>query len=184
MSAAGTKYRPGIVFSSLAATSFFSRTAISLPSVIVAPFLFGCFPIFLAHLDRSGLVTLGARQEEREDSIAVLRLDAVGVDLDRHRHRAIEPPREPLAAMHRGLLGIGYRFHPGEPQGAALHLHDEIVPFDARDFGNDDKVVAFAKYIHRRIGAGARRSSVQPAAGAKGVERVLKGRQRVERVGV
>src|SRR5580704_12645680 len=125
MSAAGMKYRPGTVFSALAASSFFSRTAISLVSAIVVPFGFGCL-VMSGHLDRFRLLALGAGQEQSQDPVAIFGLDAVRIDLDRHGHGTVEPAREPLTAMHRGLLRIGDRLDAGEAQRAALHLHVEV----------------------------------------------------------
>ena len=60
-----------------------------------------------------GLRALGLRQEEREDAVAIFRLDAVRIDLDRQGQRPIEPAGEPLPAVHGGLLGKVDRLRAG-----------------------------------------------------------------------
>jgi hypothetical protein len=53
---------------------------------------------------------------------------------------------------------------------------------DARDFGDDDEVIALAEHVHRRVGAAAARARVKPTALAVRVQRLLETRKRVERI--
>src|ERR1700748_1864931 len=86
ISAAGTKYRPGVVFSSLVASSCFSRTARFCPPDILSSKLL----VVSVDADGTGLVSLGSRQKHRQDPIAAFGLDAVRVHFNRQGHGAIE----------------------------------------------------------------------------------------------
>src|ERR1700749_3867058 len=142
-----------MVFSPFATSSFFSRTLSSCLSAMVLSLLaLGCADIS-GHLDRLRLVAFGPPQKQSEDSLTVFGLDAVGIDLDRHRHRPVEPAGQALAAMQRRLLRIADCFPAGQSNGAAFHLHVEIRLLHPRKLRDDYEVVALAEHVDRWIGA-------------------------------
>ena len=58
--------------------------------------------------DRDGtrLIALCARDEQGKHAVAIFRFDAIGVDRNGKRQRAIEITRDPLAPMDADILGI------------------------------------------------------------------------------
>src|SRR6516165_4004768 len=151
-----------MVFSSLATSSFFSRTLNSCFSAMGVPFLaFGC-AVISSHLDRLRLVSLGARQEQGQDAVTVFGLDAFGIYFDRNGHRPVDPAGKPLAAMQRRLVGITDGFLAGQSDGAALHLHVEIGLLHARKLDDDDEVIALSEHVDRRKGAAAAQARIKP----------------------
>jgi|SRR6185437_14866744 len=73
-------------------------------------------------IDRLRLVALRSSKEQRQDAVAALRFDAVGVDLDRHGQRPVEGTRRALATMKahrvrildRRLARAAYRVSPDQ----------------------------------------------------------------------
>src|SRR5689334_15224109 len=121
-----------MVFSPLETSSFFSWACSSCTKVAS-----------LCSVDRDAarLVALGARQVERQQAVAILRLDAVGVDLDRERDGAIELAAAALAAMHaRLLVGAADPLGAGDAQRGALDLDLEVRALHARHLGEHDDV--------------------------------------------
>src|SRR5271166_3615221 len=163
-------------------SSFFSRTAISRFSAIVAPFFAPGSPLMSRHLDRLGLFRLGRRHEQSENSVAILGFDAVRIDLEGQADRPIEPAGEPLPSMQRRLLRIADLLAAGQTNGAALHLYGDLGLFHAGNLGDDDEVVPFSKHVDRRIGAAAAQARIEPTARAKRIQSLLKARQRGERI--
>jgi hypothetical protein len=86
------------------------------------------------------LVALGARQEQCQDAVVVFGLHAVGIDLDRQCHSAVESTRQALAPMHARFLRVVHRLRPGQPDRVAFHLHLEVRLLDAGKFGDDVEV--------------------------------------------
>src|SRR5579863_3153386 len=171
-----------MVFSSFAVSSFFSRTLNSWFSAMVLSLLVLACADISRHLDRLRLVALGSRQEQSQYAIAVFGLDAVGIDLNRHRHGPIKPPGKPLPAMQRRLFRVADRLLARQSDGAAFHLHIEARLLHPRKLGDDDEVVALSEDIERRIGAAAAHTGIEPRARPVGVQSLLKARQRVERI--
>src|SRR5271165_497784 len=163
-------------------SSFFSRTAISRFSAIVAPFFALGSTLMSRHLDRLGLFPLGRRQEKSENAVAILGFDAVRIDLEGQADRAIKPAGEPLPSMQRRLLRIADLLAAGQTNGAALHLHIDLGLFHAGNLGDDDEVVPFSKHVDRRIGTAAAQARIEPTARPKRIQSLLKARQRVERI--
>src|SRR6516165_5766625 len=151
-----------MVFSSFAASSFFSRTLNSCFSAMVAPFSDLGSAVISSHLDRLRLVALSARQEQGQNAVTIFGLDACGVYFDRNGHRPIEPAGKPLAAMQRRLVGITDGFLAGQSDGAALHLHVEIGLLHARKLDDDDEVIALSEHVDRRKGAAAAQARIKP----------------------
>jgi hypothetical protein len=76
--------------------------------------------------DAARLVALGAWDEERQHAIAIFGLDAVGIDLDRHREGAIERSGRPLTPMQAYLLGIREGLLAGDTDGVVLGLDLQV----------------------------------------------------------
>src|SRR5581483_6500577 len=95
-------------------------------------------------------------------------------------HRTVEPPRPPLAAMQRRRLAVLDRLAAADTDGPALDLHFEVVFAHARDLGDHDDVVAFAKDVERRIGARRAWAAAEPRARTERIDRLLKALHRVE----
>ena len=96
---------------------------------------------------------LGARQIQSQDPVAAFRFHLVRIDLDRKGYCAVKSAGEPLAAMDARLLSVTDRLRAGNPDGSALDLNLQIRFADTGHFGNDDDVVALAKYIERLTSA-------------------------------
>src|SRR5690348_14997778 len=104
MSAGGTNTRAGMVDSWRCSCSRFFWTWSSCFAAMVAL----RFLVTMTSIDPDGarLVALRARQEQRQDAVAVLRLDGVGVDLHRHGERAVELAGAALAPVHAHAFRI------------------------------------------------------------------------------
>lgn len=100
---------------------------------IVVPLSFTSLLMTFPSADLDGLrfLALSAWPEERDDAVAILSLDAFGVDFNRQGHSTIEPAREPFAAVRGGLLRERDRFMARKPQGSALDLQVEVGFFHA-----------------------------------------------------
>src|ERR1700730_17100868 len=103
MSVVGKNRRTGAVDSSFFWSSRFSCTCSSCPLTMVAS------SSKLGNLNRARLVAFGARNEERQNPVAVLGLDPVGVDADGKSNRAIKRARDALAAVQARFVLIGER---------------------------------------------------------------------------
>jgi hypothetical protein len=136
-----------------------------------------------AHGDRPRLVAFGAGEIERENAVAVFRLDAVGVDLDRDRDGAVELPGRPLAPVQARLVAVLDGLGSSDTDRPALDLDLQIRLPDAGHLGNEDEIVALAEDVERRIGAAGARARLEPVAGSQRVERLLEIEKRIERIG-
>src|SRR5581483_3953504 len=111
----------------------------------------------LASIDADGprLVALGPRDEQGEDTVAIFRFDALGIDTNRHSQRPVEHARAALAPVH------------ARP----------------RQFQDGDQVMVLLEYVDGRIGAHASGGTLQPVAFKARVERSLQTEECVERIG-
>jgi hypothetical protein len=60
----------------------------------------------LVDADAAWLVALGPGDKERQNTIAVLGLDALSIDLDRHGQGPIEGSGQPLTPVQAYLFGV------------------------------------------------------------------------------
>src|SRR3954471_22820841 len=103
--------------------------------------------------DRARLVALPAWQVQRQDAIAVFRLDIVGIDIDRQRHSAVEPSRKALAAAHRRFVAVLDTLAPRNPQRVALDFDVEVRFTDTGYLDDRDDVVTLSEHVQRRVSA-------------------------------
>src|ERR1700747_3843057 len=122
MAAGGKNTRAGIVGSS----SFFSssRFCCTCSSCLVGMTM---LPMSLMagsslEFDAARLVALGSRQEQREEPIAIFRLDAIRIDLEGGGERAIEVARHALAPMDAHVVRIIDALLAGDADGVGLGL--------------------------------------------------------------
>jgi hypothetical protein len=88
--------------------------------------------------------------EDRQNAIAGLRLDPIGIDLDRERDRAVEVSRDPLAPMQADLFAVVDRLFPRDAQGIALGFELDVALVDARQFHHGDKIMTLLEDVDRR----------------------------------
>jgi hypothetical protein len=77
------------------------------------------------------LVALGPGQEQGEKAIPILGLDAIWIDFDRQRQRAVEFAGDTFPSMHAGFVGVANVLLAGNADGICLGLDLQIVLVDA-----------------------------------------------------
>src|ERR1700730_10466680 len=105
MSAVGKNTRAGIVDSSLFSSSRFCCTCSSCfvgMTVLPMSLMADCS----LDLDAARLVAVGSGQVQGEQPIAIFRLDAFRIDLDRERERAIKVAGHAFAAVDAHVVRI------------------------------------------------------------------------------
>src|SRR5512132_1302913 len=121
MSAVGKNTRAGTVDSSLFSSSRFCCTCSScLVGMTVLPM--SLMAGWSLDLDAVRLVAVGSRQEQREEPIAIFRLDAIRIDLDGKRERAIELAGHALAPMDAHVVRIIDALFAGDTDRVGLGL--------------------------------------------------------------
>jgi hypothetical protein len=133
--------------------------------------------------DAARLVALGSRQEQREEPIAIFRLDAIRIDLDGEGERAIEFAGDALAPMDAHVVRIIHALFAGDADGIGLGLDLQFVLIDARQLHQRQDVVALLKDVDGRKRAAAGGRTLEPVARKSGFKLPLQAQQCVERIG-
>jgi hypothetical protein len=111
---------------------------------------------------------------EREYPVTTLRFDLIGVDLDRHRNRAVEAAGEPFAAMQCCVIAVFDRLAASDADRATFDLNLKVGLADAGDLGEDQDVIALPEDVQWRVSAAAAGPGVEPIARPERINRPLK----------
>src|SRR6202035_2512215 len=103
-----------------------------------------------ADLDGTRPVTLGPRQVERQNAVAIFRLDTLWIERDGKRQGAVERAKCALAPVHTGASGIGDGFLTRDTNGVFLGLDLEAVFVNPGQFDDCQDVVALLEHVDRR----------------------------------
>src|SRR5690349_19103170 len=92
--------------------------------------------------DRAWLVSLRTRNEECQYAVAVFGLDALSIDLHRHRERPVERSDEALSPVDTDSIRVGDALLAGNTDGVVLGLNFEVSLVDAGHLENGDQIIA------------------------------------------
>src|SRR5580704_1139776 len=101
----------------------------------------------LPDLDCSGFVAFRPRYEKSENAVAIFGLNHIGVDLDRHRKRAIEDPEDAFAPVDARRLVIGDGLATRDADRVLLRLDVQVLLVDAGQFDDRDKIISFLEDV-------------------------------------
>src|SRR5205814_1755649 len=138
---------------------------------------------FSLDLDAVRLVALGSGQEQGEQAVAVLGLDAIRIDLDRQRQRPIELAGDAFPAMHAHAVGVVDALPARDADGVGLGLDLQVVLVDARQFHQGQDVVTLLEDVDGRERSATGGHVVKPVARKSCFELALKAEQRIEWIG-
>src|SRR5579863_2471421 len=133
-------------------------------------------------LDGLRLVAFGSRRENHQEAVAIVRLDAGRVYMNRHDDGAVEGAGESLAPMRAGALVIKNDLLARNSDRVVLRLELEVALVDPRQFDDRHEVMALLEDVDRRKTAKSGRPASHPVALSPRVERPLNGKQRFERI--
>ena len=123
------------------------------------------------------------RREQREQTIAVLGFDTVGIELNGKRDGAVEVAEYALPAVY-AALGIVDDLLPGDSDCVFLGLNLQLILLEAGQLHDGQNLVALLKDVDGWEGALAGSLVLKPLASGAGFKRSLEVKKGVERVGV